>query len=88
MKNIYTLSGLAVLVVGMIIISTFKVKDPEIVVGAVLPVTGNFAYRGQSAMEGLLLAEDEINKAGGINGKRLHVIIEDNKGEPTSADGC
>jgi branched-chain amino acid transport system substrate-binding protein len=86
MKKIYALLGLVVaILVGVTLISNFKVNNTEIVVGATLPVTGNYAYKGQSAMEGLLLAQEEINEAGGINGKKLKVIVEDNKGEPKEA---
>jgi branched-chain amino acid transport system substrate-binding protein len=40
---------------------------------------------GQSAMNGVLLAADEINQAGGINGHKIDVVIEDDKGSPEAA---
>lgn len=40
---------------------------------------------GQSALNGVLMAADEINIAGGINGRRLDVVIDDDKGSPEAA---
>jgi branched-chain amino acid transport system substrate-binding protein len=40
---------------------------------------------GKSAINGVLLAADEINQAGGINKRRLDVVIEDDKGSPEEA---
>lgn len=40
---------------------------------------------GQSALNGTLMAADEINSAGGINGRRLDIVIEDDKGSPEAS---
>jgi branched-chain amino acid transport system substrate-binding protein len=40
---------------------------------------------GQSAINGMLLAVDQINLAGGINGRRVDVVIDDDKGSPEEA---
>ncbi len=40
---------------------------------------------GQSAINGVLLATDQINLAGGINGRKIDVVIEDDKGSPEEA---
>jgi len=40
---------------------------------------------GQSAINGVLMAASEINQAGGIGGRRLDVVIEDDKGSPEEA---
>jgi branched-chain amino acid transport system substrate-binding protein len=40
---------------------------------------------GQSAMNGVLMAADEINQSGGINGHRIDIVFEDDKGSPESA---
>lgn len=37
---------------------------------------------GESAKNGVLMAADEINQAGGINGRKLDVVIEDDQGKP------
>jgi branched-chain amino acid transport system substrate-binding protein len=40
---------------------------------------------GQSALNGTLMAADEINQAGGINGRKLDVVMQDDKGSPEIA---
>jgi hypothetical protein len=40
---------------------------------------------GQSAMNGVLMAADEINQATGINGHNIDVVIADEKGSPEAA---
>lgn len=40
---------------------------------------------GQSAFNGVLLAVSEINQAGGINGRKIDVVIEDDRGSPEDA---
>lgn len=48
-------------------------------VGAVLPLTGSAAEWGTPVRKALLLAQDEINGSGGINGKKIHLNIEDDR---------
>lgn len=40
---------------------------------------------GQSAMNGVLMAANEINQTGGINGRPLDIVMEDDKGSPEAA---
>lgn len=40
---------------------------------------------GQSARNGALMAAEEINLAGGINGRRIDIVIEDDQGSPETA---
>jgi len=40
---------------------------------------------GESAKNGVLMAADEINQGGGINGHQIDVVIEDDKGSPEAA---
>jgi branched-chain amino acid transport system substrate-binding protein len=40
---------------------------------------------GQSAINGVLMAADEVNQAGGIDGHRIDIVIEDDKGSPEEA---
>ena len=40
---------------------------------------------GQSAINGVLMVADEINQAGGIKGRRIDVVIEDDRGSPEEA---
>ena len=40
---------------------------------------------GKSAINGVLMAAEEINQQGGINHRRIDVVIEDDKGSPEEA---
>jgi len=53
-------------------------------IGAILPLSGDAASYGRSAREGIALAIDQINRAGGVRGRRLEVIYEDDRGQATS----
>ena len=48
-------------------------------------LTGPTFNFGRSAINGVLLAADEINQGGGINKRRIDVVIEDDKGSPEEA---
>jgi len=48
-------------------------------------LTGPTYNFGSSAKNGVLMAADEINLDGGINGHKLDVVIEDDKGSPEEA---
>jgi len=48
-------------------------------------LTGPTFNFGQSAINGVLMAASEINQAGGINGRKIDIVIEDDKGSPEEA---
>ncbi len=54
-------------------------------IGVSQPLTGAFAASGNYVAQGAKIAEDEINKAGGVLGKKIELIIEDSKSNPTEA---
>jgi len=54
-------------------------------IGVIATLTGLGSFQGQQAVNGLELAKEEINAAGGINGKPLELIIEDSKTESAAA---
>ncbi|MCX7385574.1 MAG: ABC transporter substrate-binding protein [Planctomycetales bacterium] len=60
-------------------------SSPEIVIGHFASMTGSEATFGQSTDNGIKLAVDEINAAGGINGKQIRLITYDDKGDAREA---
>lgn len=54
-------------------------------IGGDLELTGNNASYGTSTANGAQLAFDEINAAGGIDGKKIEFVKADNKSEPAEA---
>lgn len=57
----------------------------EIVVGEFVSLTGATASFGQSSDEGVRMAVDEINEAGGVLGKKIKLIIEDDQSKAGEA---
>ena len=57
----------------------------EIAIGLIGPYTGDTAQYGLAVLNGAKLYFDEVNAAGGINGKQIKVISYDSKGDPTEA---
>ena len=58
--------------------------DP-IKVGVYLDLSGQTSSFGQSTKNGIEMARDEINKAGGINGRPIELVIEDEQGRKEGA---
>ena len=67
--------------------ASWGASESPIKIGLVDPITSTFAALGHSEIKGAQLAEAEINKAGGIMGRPLQVLVEDSAGNPgTSVD--
>lgn len=54
-----------------------------ILLGTISPDTGNLAAYGTAIMNGVNLAVEEINAAGGVLGSQIQVINADDQGDPT-----
>ncbi len=59
--------------------------EGEIVVGEFGSLTGAEATFGQSTHNGIMLAMDEVNSAGGVNGRKVRVITEDDQSKAEEA---
>lgn len=66
----------------MIGLSIGWADNSPIKVGVVLPLTGEQAKFGEIEKNSLLMGLDEINKAGGVNGRMIELLIEDDTGKP------
>ena len=53
------------------------VSKTEITLGSIQDLSGPIAGFGKQARLGMLLRVDEINEQGGINGRKLKLIVED-----------
>jgi branched-chain amino acid transport system substrate-binding protein len=56
--------------------------EETVKVGIVLPLTGAQAKFGEIEKDSIDMALEKINAAGGINGKKLVLVIEDDTGRP------
>lgn len=57
----------------------------EIPVGVFVALTGPTATFGQATKEGAELAIDEVNERGGVLGRKVRLLVEDNLGKPDQA---
>lgn len=70
------------LIMVLVVLSAFSglaIAD-TIKIGIEMPLTGYGAIYGEDAKRGVQVAVDEINKAGGIRGKKVEVLFEDDGG--------
>jgi branched-chain amino acid transport system substrate-binding protein len=61
------------------------ISDTEIVIGTHQDLSGPIKTWGVPVSNGMKLAVEEINAAGGINGRKLRLIIEDSAYDPKKA---
>lgn len=65
--------------VGIATVAVSVQAQETIKIGMLLAMTGPGAFYGQVMSRGAQLAVDQINKSGGIGGRRLQILIEDHK---------
>ena len=61
------------------------VTKDEVLVGTIQDLSGPIAAFGKSARNGMQLRADEINEQGGINGRKIKLIVEDSGYDPKKA---
>jgi branched-chain amino acid transport system substrate-binding protein len=61
------------------------ISDKEIVVGTHLDLSGPVAAAMPQLRNGMQMRFDEANEAGGINGRKVRLIVEDNGSQPQLA---
>lgn len=54
-------------------------------VGVYGDLSGQTSSFGESTRDGVKMAVEEINAAGGINGRKIEVVVEDDQGQPQQA---
>ena len=68
-------------VVGMLRLAqeSYTASDEVVTIGAAFALSGDAAPWGEVSQKAAQLAVDSINDSGGINGKKLELIVEDTK---------
>jgi len=61
------------------------VSKNEIVLGSIQDLSGPIAGFGKQVRLGMMLRVDEINEQGGINGRKLRLVVEDSAYDPKKA---
>ncbi len=80
-----TLSVLLICLLGLTLFTACQKDVTEIKIGINYELSGDVATYGQSSVDGIELAIEQVNAAGGINGKKITAIKYDNKSEPDQA---
>ena len=57
-------------------------------IGVMGPLTGNVSVYGQAVVNGASLYLKQVNANGGINGKQIEILTEDEQGDATQAVNC
>jgi branched-chain amino acid transport system substrate-binding protein len=76
---------MSTLVAGCFAAPVLAQQSDPISIGAVLSLTGPGAALGQAERSGIRLAEKVLNEAGGVNGRIIRVLVEDDGSKPDIA---
>lgn len=76
--------GLALVVVCIFLFSCAK-KEDVVILGEFGSLTGGTATFGKSTQKGIEMALEEVNKTGGIQGKPVRIVVEDDQSKPEEA---
>ena len=61
------------------------VSKNEILVGSILDMSGPLASYGKAVRQGMLLRAEETNEQGGIHGRKIKLVVEDDGYDPKKA---
>lgn len=80
MKKI--LGVLSAVILALTLASCSKAESNSVKIGGIFPLSGQVAVYGVECKNGVDLAIEEINATGGINGKPIVLVSEDDEGNP------
>src|SRR5215469_12282584 len=67
-----------VVLAGLMVVLTCLASSAEpLKIGVLAPLTGSAAEQGRDRIQGAKLAVEEVNKAGGVLGRPIELVIED-----------
>src|SRR5436305_12880156 len=69
----------------LVMASPMQAADETIKIGVVVPITSVLAPYGTPFVESMNLAVDAANASGGINGRKLELVVEDSQASNTVA---
>ena len=86
-KSTLWIIGIIVIAIGLGSFFFFEesVGRESIKIGVTLSISGSGSYIGEQTRDGMHMAADEINSRGGIDGRHIELIIEDNQSSPDEA---
>ncbi len=81
-KRLLVLVVLATMALGPLVNAQ---EGEPIKIGLQGPMTGDYAYEGQGFVKAVQLLVDQVNEAGGLLGRPVELVIEDDAGDPTQS---
>lgn len=79
------IAAAALAVAGGALAQSQGVSKNEIVIGSIQDLSGPIAGFGKQVRLGMMLAVDEVNEQGGVNGRKLKLLVEDSAYDPKKA---
>ncbi len=79
LRQLLAAASLVMLATGAMAQTSQGVTDKEIVIGTVTDLSGVTAVQGVNNSNAVRLAFDEANAKGGVNGRKIHYIVEDSQ---------
>ncbi len=81
------------ILISLVLVTTFvfalacqpQSGGDKVRIGVFMSLTGSTANFGISSVNGIKMAADEVNKAGGINGKQIQLLVEDDRSDASEA---
>lgn len=80
-RNVFTLLCLAMIPLQ----GGVEAQEAPVRIGLIHPLSGPLAPYGKSSLQGVRMRMDELDAAGGIGGRRIELVIEDDKGDATQS---
>ncbi len=80
-----------ILIASIIVVSLLSACTPnggggdKVRIGVFMSTTGTTANFGISSVNGIKLAAEEVNAAGGINGKQVELLVQDDRSDASEA---
>jgi branched-chain amino acid transport system substrate-binding protein len=85
MKRILVISLLLAVILGPLGLIANAQEGEPILIGLQGPMTGDYAYEGQGFEKAVQLLVDQVNENGGLLGRPVELVIEDDAGDPTQS---
>ena len=63
----------------MVVLTCLASSAEPLKIGVVAPLTGPAAEQGRDKIQGAKLATEEVNKTGGVLGRPIELVIEDDQ---------
>ncbi|MCZ7541912.1 MAG: branched-chain amino acid ABC transporter substrate-binding protein [Anaerolineae bacterium] len=85
MKRISIVIVLLAMVLGPFGMIANAQEGEPIKIGLQGPMTGDYAYEGQGFVKAIQLLVDKVNEEGGLLGRPVELVVEDDAGDPTQS---